>query len=96
MLWAVENKVTEGTTPTTFRPANPCTNAQILTFIWRAMGRPDDKGSEATAQYWKDAYNWAVSKGMLEGTGVTEATINEPCPRKNVVQFLYLYSEMNK
>ncbi|MBQ2454628.1 MAG: S-layer homology domain-containing protein [Firmicutes bacterium] len=96
VLWAVENKVTEGTTPTTFRPANPCTNAQILTFIWRAMGRPDNKGSEATAQYWKDAYNWAVSKGMLEGTGVTEATINEPCPRKNVVQFLYLYSEMNK
>jgi|GEM_PF-2230361 len=96
VLWAYSNpsQVTDGTSPTTFSPDKPCTNAQILTFIWRAMGRPNDKGAEKTPEYWKDAYNWAVSKDMLEGTGVSEKNINEPCPRKNVVQFLYMYNVM--
>ncbi len=96
VLWAYSNpsQVTDGTTATTFSPGKACTNAQILTFIWRAMGRPNDKGAEKTPEYWRDAYNWAVSKDLLEGTGISEKNINEPCPRKNVVQLLYLYYVM--
>ncbi len=96
VLWAYSNpsQVTDGTTATTFSPGKPCTNAQILTFIWRAMGRPNDKGAEKTPEYWRDAYNWAVSKDLLEGTGISEKNINDPCPRKNVVQLLHLYYVM--
>ena len=38
VLWAVENGVTGGTTATTFSPANTCTRAQVVTFLWRYMG----------------------------------------------------------
>ena len=37
VLWAVENGITQGTTDTTFSPNAPCTRAQIVTFLWRAM-----------------------------------------------------------
>ena len=36
VLWAVENGVTGGTTPTTFSPKNICTRAQVVTFLYAA------------------------------------------------------------
>lgn len=47
--WAVERGVTNGTTPTTFGPGNTCTTSHILTFLWRASGRPGDAGEERAA-----------------------------------------------
>ena len=38
VLWAVENGVTNGTSDTTFSPNANCTRAQIVTFLYRAMG----------------------------------------------------------
>jgi hypothetical protein len=37
VLWAAENEVTAGTTPTTFSPEDTCTRGQIVTFLYRAM-----------------------------------------------------------
>lgn len=37
VLWAAENGITSGTSDTTFSPANDCTRAQVITFLWRAM-----------------------------------------------------------
>ena len=37
VLWAAENGITGGTTATTFSPANDCTRAQIVTFLFRAF-----------------------------------------------------------
>ncbi|MBR3641395.1 MAG: S-layer homology domain-containing protein, partial [Oscillibacter sp.] len=34
--WAASKGITTGTTATTFSPANPCTRAQIVTFLYRA------------------------------------------------------------
>jgi hypothetical protein len=36
ILWAVENRITTGTTETTFSPDADCTRAQIVTFLYRA------------------------------------------------------------
>ena len=36
VAWAVENGVTNGTSATTFSPADSCTRAQIVTFLYRA------------------------------------------------------------
>ena len=36
MLWAVENGITEGTSPTTFSPGTVCNRAQVVTFLYRA------------------------------------------------------------
>jgi cell wall assembly regulator SMI1 len=38
VLWAVENGVTNGKTDTTFAPGDTCTRAQIVTFLYRALG----------------------------------------------------------
>ena len=37
VLWAVKNEITAGTSATTFSPANPCTRAQIVTFLYRDL-----------------------------------------------------------
>ena len=37
VAWALREGVTTGTTPTTFSPADLCTRAQIVTFLWRAL-----------------------------------------------------------
>ena len=37
VLWAVKEEITTGTSDTTFSPANNCTRAQIVTFLWRAL-----------------------------------------------------------
>lgn len=38
VLWAVDNGVTNGTTATTFSPNDPCTRAQMVTFLYRFFG----------------------------------------------------------
>ena len=37
VLWAVAQKITDGTTETTFSPDAPCTRGQIVTFLYRDM-----------------------------------------------------------
>lgn len=39
VLWAVENGVTSGTGDTTFSPNSDCTRAQIVTFLYRCLGK---------------------------------------------------------
>ena len=38
VLWAVETGVTGGTSPTTFSPKQTCTRAQVVTFLYAAVG----------------------------------------------------------
>ena len=35
VIWATEAGITNGTTATTFDPNDPCTRAQIVTFMYR-------------------------------------------------------------
>ncbi len=70
--WAVDRGITNGTSPTTFSPDNTCTKAQIITFIWRAMGEPMYTTPHSfTDVNYKDYYfiasQWAYEKGMVEG-----------------------------
>ena len=37
VLWAYERGITGGTDPTHFSPRKPCTRAQVLTFLYKAM-----------------------------------------------------------
>ncbi len=38
VLWAVREKITNGTSSVTFSPDAVCTRAQIVTFLWRCLG----------------------------------------------------------
>lgn len=93
ILWAVENKITTGVTANTFVPANPCTRAQIITFLWRAAGQPEPTISEspfrdvtdASAYYYK-AVLWAAEEGIAGGGTFAP---NEPCTRAFAVYFMW-------
>ena len=93
VLWAVENGITTGTSETTFSPNESCTRAQCVTFLYRAVG------SAATAKaiftdvsadaYYAPAVNWAVEKGVTEGTSATTFSPDAACTRAQIVTFLY-------
>ena len=95
VLWAVENKITGGTTPTTFSPGMACTRAQVVQFLWAANGRPEPASThnpfvdvKDTDWYYK-AVLWAVERGITGGTSATTFSPNQPCTRAQVVTFLY-------
>ena len=93
ILWAVEKGITNGTTATTFSPANPCTRAQIITFLWRAAGSPEPKSSESpfrdvtdTSAYYYKAVLWASEEGIAGGGTFAP---NDPCTRAMAVYFIW-------
>ena len=68
--WAEANGITEGYGNGKFGTNDPCTNAQILTFLWRAAEKPDAKAkSPFTVQsYYQGAVDWAYGEGMIDGS----------------------------
>lgn len=95
VLWAVEKKITSGTSATTFSPNNPCTRGQIVTFLWRAAGSPKPTGSAnpfadvKEGTYYYDAVLWAVEKGITSGTSATTFSPDTACTRGQTVTFLW-------
>ena len=95
VLWAVENGITSGTSATTFAPNATCTRAQVVTFLWRAMGSPEPASAENpfsdvnAADYFYKAVLWAVENGITSGTGGGKFSPNSPCTRSQVVTFLW-------
>ena len=88
--WAVDENITKGVTATTFQPNSTCTQAQIITFIWRAQGSPKVStvapyDNITSANYYYDAVNWAYANGMIDGS----FNPNSPCSRSLAMQFLY-------
>lgn len=94
VLWAVENKITNGTSTTTFSPDENCTRAQIVTFLWRSKGEPyasdsNNPFTDITSDYYMDAVFWAVKEGITKGTTPTTFSPNERCTRAQIVTFIY-------
>lgn len=87
VAWAVKNGITEGTGNGTFKPKATCTNIQILTFLYRAAGRPAvTTTSPFTVASWaQDAVNWAYEKGLIDSFFEP----NVPCTRSTVVEYLW-------
>lgn len=95
--WAVEQGITTGTSATRFSPDEPCTRAQVVTFIWRALGL-DELDSRSTdnpfrdvpsGAYYRDAVLWAAENGITTGTDANEFSPDEACTRAQVVTFLW-------
>lgn len=89
--WAVENGITKGTTETTFSPDVTCSNAHILTFLWRAYGSPVVNTANSFSDVTEDAYyyqaaQWAKSMGMVSGDKFAP---NAPCSRASSVMFMW-------
>lgn len=86
VLWAVEKGITNGTTSTSFGPGGTCTSAHVVTFLWRANGKPAAKA--AGTNYYDEAVAWANSRQLLNGTIIPFAPEN-PSPRADIVTYLY-------
>lgn len=94
VLWAVENKITNGTSTTTFSPDENCTRAQIVTFLWRSEGEPyasdsNNPFTDIASDYYMDAVFWAVKEGITNGTTPTTFSPGERCTRAQIVTFIY-------
>ena len=96
--WAVENGITGGVGNSLFAPNQPCTRAQIVTFLWRVAGSPvvnylmpfTDVDESA---YYAEAVRWAASCGIV--TGLTETTFgaNGVCTRAQATAMIYRYAQ---
>ena len=96
--WAAENGITGGIGNSLFAPNQPCTRAQIVTFLWRAAGSPvvnylmpfTDVDESA---YYAEAVRWAASTGIA--TGLTETTFgtNDICTRAQAATMIYRYAQ---
>lgn len=95
VLWAVEQKITSGTSATTFSPDASCTRAQMVTFLWRAAGSPKVENGKnpftdvKADAYYYDAVLWAVEKGVTSGTSATTFSPDATVTRGQTVTFLY-------
>lgn len=85
VTWAVGQGITLGTSSTTFSPNDPCTTAHILTFLWRADGRPGASGANMS---WADELvvvrRWAQSKGIS-----VPSNLNTVCTRASAVTYMW-------
>lgn len=87
-LWAYQHNIA---TSTTVNPKSPCTNAEALTFLWRAEGKPDKLNTLGTADtYYAQPMAWADQNGLLSGTGFDPAA---PCTRADLMAYLYWAAE---
>lgn len=102
VLWAVEQGIAAGTDETAFSPKEPCTRAQIVTFLWRAAGRPEPEGESCPFEdvpetvYYRSAVLWAVENGIVYGVTPTTFCPNESCTRAEAVAFLWRVSQSHR
>ena len=92
--WAQEKGITGGIGNGLFGPNQPCTRAQIVTFLWRAAGSSEPKSmssfSDVSADsYYAKAVAWAVENGITTGTGDGKFSPDATCTREQAVAFLY-------
>lgn len=95
VLLAVDKGITSGIDETHFAPAAVCNRAQVVTFLWRAAGRPEPDSIEnpfvdvPAGSFYEKAVIWAYRSGITTGTDPTHFSPDAPCNRAQVVTFLH-------
>ena len=102
VLWAYyyDPQITAGTDATHFSPSAPCTRGQVVTFLWRAAGRPQptstsisfsDVSNSGACQPYYTAILWAAENGIT--TGYNDGTFkpHAQVKRAEFVTFLWRY-----
>lgn len=93
--WAQEKGITGGIGNGLFGPNQPCTRAQVVTFLWRAAGSPAPMLNKNpftdvhTSDYYYDAVLWAVQNGITNGTSAKTFSPDATVTRAQVVTFLW-------
>jgi uncharacterized protein YkwD len=98
VIWAVKNEITNGVGNNQFAPSKTCTRAEIVTFLWRAAGKPEPTSAEnpftdvSAGQYYSKAVLWAYENGITTGTSDTTFAPNKTCTRAEIVTFLWRWA----
>ena len=97
--WAQKKGITGGIGDGLFGPNQPCTRAQIVTFLWRAAGSPEPKGTAAgmtdvaAGSYYEKAVAWAIENGITTGTANGRFAPDATCTRAQGMTFLFRASK---
>lgn len=95
MDWAVTTGVTTGVTNTAFEPDRSCTRAQMVTFLWRAMGSPEPVLTSSpfvdvpANKYYTKAVLWALENNITTGVDSTHFMPDRIVNRAQTVTFLW-------
>ena len=95
VAWAVEQEITSGTGNNQFSPGRTCNVSEILTFLWRAAGKPEPTVENPFTDvkesnfYYKPAL-WAYEKGMVTGSTFNPSAV---CTRAMAVTFIWQASD---
>ena len=95
--WAQEKGITGGIGNGLFGPNQPCTRAQVVTFLWRAAGSPVvnyamNMSDVPEGSYYAEAVRWALSEGIATGTTGNTFSPDSECTRAQAVAFLFRYA----
>lgn len=97
--WAQKKGITGGIGNDLFGPYQPCTRAQIVTFLWRAAGSPEPEGTAAgmtdvaADSYYEKAVAWAIENGITTGTADGLFAPDATCTRAQGMTFLFRASK---
>ena len=97
--WAQKKGITGGIGNDLFGPNQPCTRAQIVTFLWRAAGSPEPEGAAAgmtdvaAGSYYEKAVAWAIENGITTGTADGRFAPDATCTRAQGMTFLFRASK---
>ena len=98
VLWAVRLGITTGTDDAHFSPNADCARGQLVTFLWRAAGKPkaeqtahfSDVGTDA---YYAEAVRWAAALGIVTGYSDGRFGAGDPITRQQMAVMLYRFAK---
>lgn len=97
VIWAVHDGITSGIDGTHFGPELVCSRAQVVTFLWRAAGKPEPESQEnpftdvPAGCFYEKAVLWAFENGITNGTDTGRFSPDASCSRAQVVTFLHRF-----
>ena len=96
--WAVDNDLMCGVSEKEFAPDDTATRAMAVTILWRMADTPAATAKVLFTDIKDDAWYagavaWAVSEGIVNGSGENEFSPDTPVTREQLAAVLYRYAQ---
>ena len=97
VAWAYAKGITSGATATTFGTDDTCTRGQVVSFLWRAAGKPEMSVADnpfkdvSPKDYYYEAVLWAANNKIVTGTSANTFSPNDTCSSAHIMTFLYRF-----
>lgn len=95
IMWGAETQIVAGITKTMFYPTANCTRAQIVSFLWRAEGKPMPANSETSFEdikedkWYYNAVLWATENNIVSGYTKDSFAPEATCTRAEMATFIW-------